>query len=152
MTILPYTKIYRPQLEERMVSYMEELRSDISEQVIRTKLFDIIHNLMDSGIIRINLILDESTLVGFSVYQLDVPESDWCKRPGWGFIREFYVTPEYRKQGIGRILAQSTELALQEMGAEKLYLTSTTAAFFWKRCGWKLTDTLCSNGQYILEK
>lgn len=152
MRIIPYTKLHRPQLEDSMVAYMAERNSDIPEHIIRTKLFDTIHSQLDTGVIRIDLAFDGSSLAGFSVYQLDTQESDWCKRPGWGFIREFYVIPEFRKHGTGRMLAQSTEQALREMGAGRLYLTTTTAAPFWRRCGWMLTGTRCSNGQLILEK
>ena len=86
MRIIPYSKRYRPQLEDSMVAYMAELSSDIPEHIIRTKLFDTIHSLLDTGVIRIDLAFDGNSPAGFSVYQLDTQERDWCKRPGWGFI------------------------------------------------------------------
>ena len=105
-----------------------------------------------SQIIRVDFALNGDVFTGFSVYQIDSAKSDWCKRPGWGFIREFYVVPQYRKQGTGRLLADHTEAALRTMGAKQLYLTSTGGIPFWQSCGWDLTGELCSNEQYILEK
>ena len=152
MTILPYSPDYRPQLEDLMVAYMTELDCGIPEDIIRTRIFDLIQNHLDAGILRIDLALSDHVPVGFSVYQIDRPDSDWCKRPGWGFIREFYVVPGSRRQGTGRQLASHTEQMLRQWGAGQLYLTSTSASTFWQTCGWTLTQELCSNGQFILEK
>lgn len=152
MTIQPYSKSLKPQLADRMVAYMTELECGVPEEIIRGKLADLIDRQCASNIIQVDLVLEGSDCIGFSVYQIDTPESDWCKRPGWGFIREFYVIPAYRKQGTGAALAAHTEQALRAMGASQLYLTATEAVPFWQRCGWHLTEELCSNGQYILEK
>ena len=39
--------------------------------------------------------------VGFIIYQIDSPRSDWCQKEGFGFIRELYIEKEYRKRGLG---------------------------------------------------
>ncbi len=152
MTIQPYSKSKRAQLSDMMTAYMTELKCDIPEEIIRGKLADIIDRQCESGIIRVDLAIEGAACIGFSVYQIDSPDSDWCKRPGWGFIREFYVLPACRKQGTGKKLSEHTEQELRSMGAGQLYLTATDAAPFWQKCGWMLTEALCSNDQYILEK
>ena len=152
MTITPYTPTHKHSLADLMTAYMTELDCGIPEDIIRGKLSDRIDRMCEDGIIRVDLAIDDDTPIGFSVYQIDKPESDWCKRPDWGFIREYYIAPPYRKQGAGRTLAAHTEDQLRKMGAQNLYLTSTAAVPFWQRCGWHLTAALCSNGQYILEK
>lgn len=152
MTILNYDNSRRQPLADRMVDYMAELGSDIPEDIVRGKLSDFIDRQCSLGILRISLAVEEDTLIGFSVYQIDQPESDWYKRPGWGFIREFYIAPEFRCRNYGRQLAQHTEQALREMGAENLYLTSGDGIPFWQRCGWRLTEETCSNDLRILEK
>lgn len=152
MTIQPYSTSLKPQLADRMAAYMTELGFNDSEEIIRVNLTDFIDRQCESGIIRLDMVMEGHDCIGFSVYQIDAPESDWCKRPGWGFIREFYVIPAYRAQGTGAALAAHTEQALRAMGASQLYLTATEAVPFWQRCGWQLTEELCSNGQYILEK
>jgi GNAT superfamily N-acetyltransferase len=140
------------QLPDAMVDYMTELNCGIPEDIIRGKLADFIDSQWEAGIIRIDLAIEKEICIGFSVYQIDTSESDWCKRPGWGFIREFYVMPAFRSHGTGKILALHTQQALYKMGAKQLYLTSDDAVPFWQHCGWQLTEELCSNGQYILEK
>ena len=135
-----------------MSDYMAELNCGIPEDIIRGKLSDLIDRMCLDGTIRVDMAMAGDVFAGFSVYQIDTPESDWCKRPGWGFIREFYVVPAYRAQGTGAALAAHTEQSLRAMGASQLYLTSTEAVPFWQRCGWHLTEELCSNDQYILEK
>lgn len=152
MTIHDCTNETLPFLLDMTVPYMIELDSGSQETVIREKLLPFIRKQFEAGIIRVSYAMEGETPAGFSVFQIDSPESDWCKRPGWGFIREFYVVPAFRKMGVGKRLAEYTEQELRTMGAEQLYLTSTEAVPFWQRCGWRLTDTLCSNGQYILEK
>ena len=135
-----------------MAPYMAELNCDVPENIIRDKLADFIETQCELGHIHILLARDGENLVGFSVYQIDMPESDWCKRPGWGFIREFYIKPEYRAKGSGARLAAYTEEALKNLGAEKLYLTSGPAAAFWEKCGWENTGEFCTNDLVILEK
>lgn len=152
MTIIPYTMHKKQPLADLMAGYMAELDCGIPEDIIRGKLSELIDRQSTAEIIHVDLAIEGGTAMGFSIYQIDTPESDWCKRPGWGFIREFYIAPSYRKNGTGRDLARHTETQLRALGAKKLYLTSTVAVPFWQKCGWTLTETLCSNGQFILEK
>ena len=153
MTIQAYTSDRKPQLAELLTAYFLEISDDLSEDIIREKLTDFIHQQHQKGVISISFVLDGTASAGFSIYQIDTPESDWCKRPGWGFIREFYITPYARRQGFGSQLAAHTQQRLQEMGAAKLYLTSDPAALaFWQNQGWRYTDDLCSNGLHYLEK
>ena len=152
MTIIPYSIQYKAVLADNMNDYMMELDCGVPEEIIRGKLIDLIDRMCQDGIIHVDLVVEEEIILGFSIYQIDTPESDWCKRPGWGFVREFYVVPRFRRQGIGRLLAAHTKNALKVLGAEHLYLTSTDAISFWQHCGWVLTEELCSNDQYILEK
>lgn len=152
VTFQKYQPSLKTTLSDMMVPYMAELASDIPEDIIRGKLSDFIETQQMAERIHIAFALYGEKPVGFSVYQIDTPESDWCKRPGWGFIREFYIMPEYRKNGFGTRLAAYTEENLKTLGAEKLYLTSGPAAGFWENCGWENTGAFGSNGLTILEK
>ena len=153
MTIQFYTPDKKNQLASLFTAYFPELGGeDIPEDIIRGKLTDFIHDQHKKGIISISLLLDSDIPVGFSIYQIDTPESDWCKRPGWGFIREFYISPPYRKKGIGKLLCRHTEHQLRSMGAARLYLTADNAVPFWQKCGWTHTAEISTNGLYYLEK
>ena len=152
MIITEYTASMKTFLADLMTDYMSELGSSMPEAVIRGKLSDYIDSMCQRKIIRVSMALDGDQPVGFSVYQIDTPESDWCLRPGWGFIREYYIVPPCRKLGLGKILAEYTEQELKRMGAAGLYLTSTGAVPFWEKCGWTVTGDMTENGQCILTK
>lgn len=152
MTIQSYTPDKKNQLAGLFTAYFPELGEDIPEDILRGKLTDFIHDQHQKGILSISLLLDGTTPVGFSIYQIDTPESDWCKRPGWGFIREFYIAPPHRKKGLGQLLCRNTEQQLSSMGAARLYLTADNAIPFWQSCGYTHTEEISTNGLYYLEK
>ena len=152
MHITPYAPEYRDTFEEMLVEYfVRDLESDIPEDIIRDKLMPHIESQVEKRIIRVAFAMEEFP-IGFSIYQTDSPESDWCKRPGWGFVREFWITKPYRGKGFGRMLADHTERQLRILGAAQLYLTSDNALGFWEHCGWRNSHEVCSNGLEILTK
>lgn len=69
-------------------SKIEEICLDIME---RTK----------KQVIFLDLMKINNKSIGFIIYQIDSPESDWCQKEGFGFIREVYIDKELRKQGLG---------------------------------------------------
>lgn len=152
MTIIPYNDSMREPLLEMLSAYFPEVDSDIPEDILRGKLISLIQSQHDRGILQIRLAFEAELAVGFSIFQIDTPESDWCKRPGWGFIREFYIRPSFRKRGFGHALARDTEQSLRRMGARQMYLTSGKGISFWKSCGWQETGEVCTNQLNILEK
>ena len=152
MTIIPYEQTHRQILSSLLTDYFTELGSDIPEQIIHGKLMDLIERQCRAGIIHTVIAVTEDLPIGFSIFQIDSTESDWCKRPGWGFIREFYIIPAFRKKGMGRLLARYTEDALRHLGTRQLYLTADNATAFWQRCGWRLTPDIASNELSVLEK
>lgn len=151
MTILPLNESCKEQFADLLAAYFPEVDSDIPEAILRERLLPHILSLHKKHTIYVDLLFADGKAFGFSIYQIDTPESDWCKRPGWGFIREFYILPQYRRQGFGKQLALHTEQRLKALGAKMLYLTSGSGGF-WTKCGWMKTDAVCSNGLSILEK
>lgn len=153
MTIINYSPTLRENFEEMLVEYFcTDLQSDIPEDIVRNKLVGHILNYVQNHIIHLAFAVEEEILIGFSIYQIDTVESDWCKRPGWGFIREFCIRRPYRGRGNGKQLASYTEQQLRNMGASHLYLTSDSAVGFWERCGWSNTHEQGSNDLEILTK
>ena len=151
MTIVPYEKTIRPQFTALLVDYFRELDDSLPEHFIRGKLLDLLLRQQEAGILHIAVAM-EDTPIGFSLFQIDVPESDWCKCPGWGCIREFYIAPAYRRRGYGKALADFSESQLHRLGAKKLYLTADTASGFWAQCGYGNTHEICSNDLEIFTK
>ena len=78
----------------------------------------------ERGLIFIDLIKQNKETLGFIIYQIDKEESDWKERLGSGFIREFYIKPNFRKLGLGSKLLKNAEDNLKELGAKEIYLTS----------------------------
>lgn len=138
--------------EEFCVYFAGDLESITDYEVLRQKLCPFILGQWEKGISQIRLAMEDNAVVGFSIYQIDRPESDWCKRPGWGFIREFYIRESCRHRGYGKRLALDSERLLIEMGAAQLYLTSDDAIGFWEKCGYRSTGEICSNELPILVK
>lgn len=151
MTVIPFDPTYRHIFETMFVDYFTEI-SGIPEAIIREKILNLFVNSHTRDILRIAIALNDTTPIGFSVYQIDTPQSDWCKHPGWGSIREFYIHPHFRSQGLGTALAAWTDRELKAMGAEHLYLTADDAIPFWQHCGYSKTNELCSNELEILTK
>ncbi len=152
MYITKFHNNYAKSFENLFADYFHELGTDIPEDILHGRLMDHIFHQLDQELIHIHLLFERERCVGFSLFQVDQPESDWCKRPGWGCIREFYIAPSFRALGYGRRLAQDSEQTLRSLGCPRLYLTSDTGIPFWLRCGWRQTGILCSNGLEILEK
>lgn len=152
MTIIPFEPAHRPQFETMLLDYFNELSSGIPESVIRERIMELFLGEQNLGIIQIAITLNDDIPIGFSVYQIDTPKSDWCKRPGWGSIREFYIRPDFRCRGLGTELAAWTERELRKMGAQHLYLTADDAIPFWQHCGYSKTNEFCSNELEILTK
>ena len=153
MNILDYNAALRSQFEELLVTYFTvDLNSDIPEDIIRGKLMDLISKQTEDGVIHVAIATENDSAIGFSIYQIDSTHSDWCKRPGWGFIREFHVARSCRHRGFGSALAAYSEEKLLQLGTRRIYLTSDDAADFWIHCGYKKTNEICSNDLPILEK
>ena len=158
MEIIPYNDMYKEPFTEMFTTYfLDDLKVGeedprVTPAVIREKISPHILSCVDSGAVRLDLLLTGGKPTGFSIYQVDSPESDWNRRPGWGFIREFWIARSNRRQGLGRALAAHTELCLREMGAENIYLTTDEGAAFWAACGYINTGGRESNGNLIFEK
>ncbi|MDI9470341.1 MAG: GNAT family N-acetyltransferase [Bacillota bacterium] len=95
----------------------------------------------------------DSTIRGFIIFQVDTPASDWCLRPGSGFIRELYVLPEERGCGLGGRLVAAAEQEFDRLQVPSIYLTTDDAASFWAAQGYRDSGLTCRrNGGRIFEK
>lgn len=152
MTVIPFDQTVRTQFEAMLVDYFNELESGIPEPVIRGKLLELILTELRQDILRIAIATENAAPIGFSIYQIDTESSDWCKKPGWGCIREFYIAPTSRRKGFGTRLADRCAQDLLDAGAKGLYLTADEAVPFWNACGYSNTHEICTNDLEILTK
>ena len=93
--------------------------------------------------------------VGFLYGKVDLPHHRGYIRPGWGYIMEFYVLPELRRQGHGRAMVQRLEEHFLADGVRDLYLTAdpVTGKPFWEAMGYVPTGAVSpDNGQEIFVK
>lgn len=132
--VFPLSSDTESEFEKLFSEYYEELGCDddiphlLSEYVIPDLL---------SGLIKIDLLKDGEIFAGFVIYQIDDIDNEWNKKEGWGDIREIYVIPPLRGQGLGKFLLYTAEFKLKESGAEKCYsLPNDGAAEFFKACGY----------------
>ena len=74
----------------------------------------------------------------------------------WGFMgKEFYVSPEHRRRGLGRQMVRKCEDFFAERGADSVWLTAdgVTGEPFWRSVGYDHTgEVSAENGQRIFTK
>ena len=107
-----------------------------------------------AGILHMDVAVEGEALAGFIAYQCDTPQSDWCEREGWGFIREIYVARPARGRGVGEMMLRQAERRLRsDHGVKQIYLTGAAGYDFWRRMGYRAARAVSSiNREPIYEK
>ena len=103
----------------------------------------------------VEVCFDGDVPVGFLYGKIDREGDRGYIRPNWGYIMEFYVIPERRREGLGRIMAQRLEDFFREKGVKQAYLTAdpVTGKPFWAAAGyWATGEVSPENGQEFFEK
>jgi len=77
------------------------------------------------------------TLVGFANFAIDKGTFYGLLESGYGIIMEFYITPEFRRKGYGKLLFEHIEETLKNDGTKYLYLTPDLVSGipFWVAMG-----------------
>lgn len=78
-----------------------------------------------AGLLHIAAAFDGAYMAGFAVYQTDDVINDWNFKEGCGTVREEYVVPNFRRQGVGSALLSFCEERLKKEGAKSLYVLPT---------------------------
>ena len=96
-------------------------------------------------IVFLNILTVDNAPQGFILYQVDSPESDWCIKKGYGFIRELYVAADLRDAGYGKALVSHAESQLKQHGVPGVYLTADVdeSMGFWTKMGYHGTGEIC---------
>jgi len=96
------------------------------------------------GIVFLDILTIDDDAKGFILYQIDSPQSDWCVKEGYGFIRELYINADSRYAGHGRALAVHAENQLKLRNIHGIYLTTDDAMEFWMKMGYRNSCEICS--------
>lgn len=76
--------------------------------------------------------------VGFAHFKVDHDD-----RPGWGYVMEYYVVPQRRREGLGRRFYTLVQNILRIAGCREIWLVShPPAETFWRACGFTETGQL----------
>ena len=81
--------------------------------------------------------MDNDLIVGFIMFKIE-QLSNWFFEENFGFIREFWVSEKYRKNGHGSRLLKLAEDYFIENGIHKIILTTDTAKQFYETHGYYL--------------
>lgn len=121
--------------------FLNELNLELQYLQIEEVCLNIVETVK-KGVVFLDLLKIENEPKGFIIYQIDSPESDWCQKEGFGFIREVFVERELRGQGLGRFIVTHVENVLRNKNVNIIYLTSDNGTF-WSKCGYEKT---CETG------
>ncbi len=80
--------------------------------------------------------------IGFCLFQIDTEDNPWCMHPGCGDIREFHISPAYRRTGYGRHLFQEVVKRFQDSNITEIYLTGDESGPFWQAIGFLPTGVI----------
>ena len=80
-----------------------------------------------------------SAPIGIAMFAIDLGTVCGLLESGYGTVMEFYILPEYRRNGFGEEFLQHIEDILCKDGATKFYVTpdSVTGIPFWKSMGYE---------------
>lgn len=97
-----------------------------------------------AGLIRIDFMIDGGQSAGFVIYQRDDISNDWNFWEGMGDIREVYVIPQKRRQGLGTMLVKTAEMRFKESGVAEVYtLPEESALPFFEKLGYVKSGKFC---------
>jgi GNAT superfamily N-acetyltransferase len=103
----------------------------------------------------LELCYEDDNLIGFHYGKVDHEGHKGFIKPGYGYIMEFYVVPQYRRKGYGSLMFKRLESLFQGHNVKRMYLTAdkVTGEPFWKSLGFEfLGEVSPENKQDILEK
>ena len=143
MTISKLNDSELPEFEKLFCDYFAELDCDEDAYHLLNEylLPDLKANLLSVAVAK-----DCGKLYGFVIFQIDDVINDWCFLEGKGDIREIYVAPDCRRQGVGKALLLFAENALNADEAKEIYtLPTDECEKFFSSCGY------CDIGEYCAE-
>lgn len=122
------------QLLSMWIPYFKEIGSTENDSVITEYARQRVNIQGKREDMHFELCFDDSILVGFCFYAVDLGGIKGILPPNLGYIMEFYVLPQYRRQGYGIKILKHIEKTFLSHGAEYMYLTpgEVSGEAFWR--------------------
>ncbi len=76
---------------------------------------------LKAGLFEVGVAEVDGVVCGFVIFQIDDLLNDWNFKEGCGDVRELYVAPDFRRQGMGSALLAFAEKRLAKLGATEIY-------------------------------
>ena len=127
------------------IAYFDELDENRNDE--KPTLDEIIHDLKrrinnqgERPDMHLEMFFCDDIFIGFAHFAVVSGGS----KAGCGFIMEFYITPDYRRRGCGKLFYEHIEKTLSGHGAKKLFLTSDTLTGvpFWISMGFNVSGNI----------
>lgn len=164
MSKLKFTQLQRDSeehyklFESLMIPYNQELDNHTSIHTDYDFILKVtrgILNMQGPYDRHLELCYDEDKLIGFLYGKVDHETHKGFIKPGYGYIMEFYVKPEFRRNGYGKDMFKRLEEHFASHGVKRMYLTAdpVTGKPFWEAMGFEnIGQKSPENGQDIFEK
>lgn len=105
------------------IPYLKEIGNTESDSVLTTYARQRVNIQGKREDMHFELCFDNSNMVGFCFYAVDLGGIKNILAPNLGYIMEFYVLPQYRRQGYGSNMFKHIEKTFFGHGTESMYLT-----------------------------
>ena len=125
------------------LEYFDELRKNDNNEEKPTK-DETIHDLNrriniqgSRSDMHFELLYYDSICIGFANFAIDTGGISRLIEKGYGFVLEYYIAPEFRRKGYGKLFYEHIEEILKNDGTQNVYLTSDTVTGvpFWGAMG-----------------
>ena len=149
---------YHKLLESIMLPYCHELDSNVGRETPEVTLKRFIASIVSISEDKdrfVELCYLGEDLIGFAYGKIDREDQRGYVRPGWGYVMEFYIKPEYRRNGYGRENYKHLENIFKSKGVSNIWLTAdpVTGEPFWSAvCFTNSGEKSPENNLYIYEK
>ena len=158
VSLKPMTRQMCHVFESLMYEYIDEMNQHSHRPLpkeFQKKWIDSIIAMQGPQDRHLELCCVDSDVVGFLYGKIDHEDHKGFIKPGYGYIMEFYVKPEYRRSGFGKQMFHRLELLFRQDGADRMYLTAdpVTGRPFWEAMGFVSTGEISpENSLLIYEK
>lgn len=127
-------------------AYMKEVAPDKSLEIHNKFLNSILNRQSETERWLVGIKIN-AYMVGFAHLKVDRSE-----RVGWGYIMEFYIVPDFRRKGLGRMLYGFIEEEFKKCGIHNIWLNANreNGEPFWCSLGFMDTGEI-EHGMKILE-